>query len=189
MFVVWGCLCAVCRQQLCLRLSAVWDKKIGKIPPNALPAPAGKRQAAAGIDLPAVIEASATAMAAAAAAAAVQKPARESSSNKGSSSRNNSSRKAAASKVAAAAIARKVAAAATAAAAATTAAAAASGGGDGHGLPQQRLLAERKWRLGWHLKGHPSTLMTELYRVLQVCNVNGHFAQVAAVILLCYVLS
>jgi 5'-AMP-activated protein kinase catalytic alpha subunit len=42
------------------------------------------------------------------------------------------------------------------------------GAADGHGLPQQRLVAERKWRLGWHAKGHPSALMAELYRVLQV---------------------
>lgn len=40
--------------------------------------------------------------------------------------------------------------------------------GEGHGLPQQRLVAERKWRLGWHARGHPSALMAELYRVLQV---------------------
>lgn len=39
---------------------------------------------------------------------------------------------------------------------------------EGHGLPQQRLVAERKWRLGWHARGHPSALMAELYRVLQV---------------------
>jgi hypothetical protein len=43
------------------------------------------------------------------------------------------------------------------------------GASDGHGLPQQRLVAERKWRLGWHARGHPSALMAELYRVLQVC--------------------
>jgi 5'-AMP-activated protein kinase catalytic alpha subunit len=40
-----------------------------------------------------------------------------------------------------------------------------SGGG---GLPQQRLVAERKWRLGVAARGHPSALMAELYRVLQV---------------------
>jgi len=34
-------------------------------------------------------------------------------------------------------------------------------------VPQQRLLVERKWRLGMHGRGHPSTLMAELYRVLQ----------------------
>ena len=34
-------------------------------------------------------------------------------------------------------------------------------------LPQQRLVAERKWRLGIQFRGHPSALMTELYRVLQ----------------------
>lgn len=43
------------------------------------------------------------------------------------------------------------------------------GGGDPQGLPQQRLLAERKWRLGLTVRGHPSALMAELYRVLQVC--------------------
>jgi 5'-AMP-activated protein kinase catalytic alpha subunit len=42
------------------------------------------------------------------------------------------------------------------------------GGGDSQGLPQQRLLAERKWRLGLTVRGHPSALMAELYRVLQV---------------------
>lgn len=41
-------------------------------------------------------------------------------------------------------------------------------GGDHQGLPQQRLLAERKWRLGLAVRGHPSALMAELYRVLQV---------------------
>lgn len=41
------------------------------------------------------------------------------------------------------------------------------GGGDPQGLPQQRLLAERKWRLGLAVRGHPSALMAELYRVLQ----------------------
>lgn len=45
----------------------------------------------------------------------------------------------------------------------------AGGGGDSQGsLPQQRLLAERKWRLGLAVRGHPSALMAELYRVLQV---------------------
>ncbi|GAX83399.1 hypothetical protein CEUSTIGMA_g10824.t1 [Chlamydomonas eustigma] len=34
-------------------------------------------------------------------------------------------------------------------------------------VPQQRLLAERKWRLGIHGRGHPSTLIAELHRVLQ----------------------
>jgi hypothetical protein len=33
--------------------------------------------------------------------------------------------------------------------------------------PQQRLVAERRWRLGVHARGHPSALMAELYRVLQ----------------------
>lgn len=35
-------------------------------------------------------------------------------------------------------------------------------------MPHQRLVAERKWRLGIHARGHPSSLMAELYRVLQV---------------------
>eukprot|EP00955_Chlamydomonas_euryale_P115815 366380-Chlamydomonas_euryale.AAC.4 len=34
--------------------------------------------------------------------------------------------------------------------------------------PQQRLMAERRWRLGVHARGHPSALMAELYRLLQV---------------------
>mmetsp|Transcript_17046 Transcript_17046/g.51163 ORF Transcript_17046/g.51163 Transcript_17046/m.51163 type:complete len:249 (-) Transcript_17046:1726-2472(-) len=33
--------------------------------------------------------------------------------------------------------------------------------------PQQRLMAERRWRLGVHARGHPSALMAELYRLLQ----------------------
>ena len=41
-------------------------------------------------------------------------------------------------------------------------------GGPGSHLPQQRLVAERKWRLGSHLKGHPSALMAELYRAMAV---------------------
>jgi 5'-AMP-activated protein kinase catalytic alpha subunit len=64
-----------------------------------------------------------------------------------------------------------------------------SGSTDNHGLPQQRLVAERKWRLGWHARGHPSALMAELYRVLQVrvlhlCYqrvIGGVFSAVAAV--------
>ncbi|GLI66826.1 hypothetical protein VaNZ11_010801 [Volvox africanus] len=36
------------------------------------------------------------------------------------------------------------------------------------GTPQQRLVAERRWRLGVHSRGHPSALMAELYRVLQL---------------------
>lgn len=40
--------------------------------------------------------------------------------------------------------------------------------GSEQGLPQQRLLAERKWRLGLHMRGHPSAIMAELYRVLAV---------------------
>jgi len=41
-------------------------------------------------------------------------------------------------------------------------------GAPGSHLPQQRLVAERKWRLGSHLKGHPSALMAELYRAMAV---------------------
>lgn len=42
------------------------------------------------------------------------------------------------------------------------------GAGSGGALPQQRLVAERKWRLGVSARGHPSALMAELYRALQV---------------------
>jgi 5'-AMP-activated protein kinase catalytic alpha subunit len=42
------------------------------------------------------------------------------------------------------------------------------GGSGGAGLPQQRLVAERRWRLGVAARGHPSALMGELYRALQV---------------------
>jgi len=38
-------------------------------------------------------------------------------------------------------------------------------------MPQQRLVAERKWRLGVHARGHPSALMAELFRVLQALGV------------------
>jgi len=37
---------------------------------------------------------------------------------------------------------------------------------DGAG-PQQRIIAERRWRLGVHSRQHPSTLMAELYQSLQ----------------------
>ncbi len=37
------------------------------------------------------------------------------------------------------------------------------------GAPVGRVVAERRWRLGVHARGHPSTLMAELLRVLQVC--------------------
>ncbi|KXZ45443.1 hypothetical protein GPECTOR_54g184 [Gonium pectorale] len=52
---------------------------------------------------------------------------------------------------------------AASAASAAVAAAASSGG-----TPQQRLVAERRWRLGIHARGHPSALMAELFRVLQL---------------------
>ncbi|KAI8466197.1 MAG: kinase-like domain-containing protein [Monoraphidium minutum] len=42
------------------------------------------------------------------------------------------------------------------------------GGGGGGALPQQRLVAERKWRLGVAARGHPSALMAELYRAHQI---------------------
>ncbi len=47
------------------------------------------------------------------------------------------------------------------------------GGGGSGGTPQQRLVAERRWRLGVHARGHPSALMAELYRVLQVGTPGG----------------
>lgn len=37
-----------------------------------------------------------------------------------------------------------------------------------HSQVQQRLITDRKWRLGVHARGHPSALMLELYRVLLV---------------------
>ncbi|KAG2426687.1 hypothetical protein HXX76_012997 [Chlamydomonas incerta] len=52
----------------------------------------------------------------------------------------------------------------SAGATASASVAAAAGGG----TPQQRLVAERRWRLGVHARGHPSALMAELYRVLQL---------------------
>lgn len=36
------------------------------------------------------------------------------------------------------------------------------------GAPAGRVVAERKWRLGVHARGHPSSLMAELLRALQV---------------------
>ncbi|KAG2452015.1 hypothetical protein HYH02_003056 [Chlamydomonas schloesseri] len=56
----------------------------------------------------------------------------------------------------------------SAGAAASASVAAAAGGGGGGGTPQQRLVAERRWRLGVHARGHPSALMAELYRVMQL---------------------
>ncbi|GFR41578.1 hypothetical protein Agub_g2299 [Astrephomene gubernaculifera] len=47
-------------------------------------------------------------------------------------------------------------------------AASATSAAGGGGTPQQRLVAERRWRLGVHARGHPSALMAELYRVLQL---------------------
>ena len=54
-------------------------------------------------------------------------------------------------------------------------------GGYGHALPpgslpaggitNQRVHAERRWRLGLHSRGHPSALMAELYRVLQLLGI------------------
>ena len=37
----------------------------------------------------------------------------------------------------------------------------------GH-MPAQRLVAERRWRLGVHSRGHPSAIVAELLRALQV---------------------
>ncbi|KAK9803721.1 hypothetical protein WJX73_006602 [Symbiochloris irregularis] len=37
-------------------------------------------------------------------------------------------------------------------------------------MPQQRLVAERKWRLGWPSRSHPATLMQDLLRALQAHN-------------------
>lgn len=37
----------------------------------------------------------------------------------------------------------------------------------GH-MPAQRLVAERRWRLGVHSRGHPSAVVAELLRALQV---------------------
>lgn len=36
----------------------------------------------------------------------------------------------------------------------------------GH-MPAQRLVAERRWRLGVHSRGHPSAVVAELLRALQ----------------------
>ena len=39
-------------------------------------------------------------------------------------------------------------------------------------MPQQRLVAERRWRLGVQSRGHPSAIIAELLRALrtsQVC--------------------
>jgi 5'-AMP-activated protein kinase catalytic alpha subunit len=43
----------------------------------------------------------------------------------------------------------------------------------GGGAPAARVAAERRWRLGVAARGHPSALMAELYRVLQVGRVGG----------------
>lgn len=39
------------------------------------------------------------------------------------------------------------------------------------GITNQRVHAERRWRLGLHSRGHPSSLMAELYRVLQLLGI------------------
>ncbi|KAJ9505516.1 hypothetical protein QJQ45_021086, partial [Haematococcus lacustris] len=44
-------------------------------------------------------------------------------------------------------------------------------GGAAGGAPSQRVLAERRWRLGVHARGHPSALMAELLRVLQAAGI------------------
>lgn len=40
------------------------------------------------------------------------------------------------------------------------------------GAPAGRVVAERKWRLGVHARGHPSSLMAELLRVLQASGIS-----------------
>ncbi len=49
----------------------------------------------------------------------------------------------------------------------TVAAPSGLGGASSNSIANQRLQAERRWRLGMHARGHPSALMAELYRVLQ----------------------
>lgn len=44
--------------------------------------------------------------------------------------------------------------------------------GSSQALTAQRLVAERRWRLGAHARGHPSRLMAELYRALAACGVS-----------------
>ena len=34
-------------------------------------------------------------------------------------------------------------------------------------LPQQRMVAERRWRLAMQSRGHPSHVMAEVYRCLE----------------------
>lgn len=51
-------------------------------------------------------------------------------------------------------------------------------------MPQQRLVAERRWRLGMQSRGHPSAIIAELLRALrasQVPAIPGHRQAVHAV--------
>lgn len=51
-------------------------------------------------------------------------------------------------------------------------------------MPQQRLVAERQWRLGMQSRGHPSAIIAELLRALrasQVPAISGHHQAVHAV--------
>lgn len=38
-------------------------------------------------------------------------------------------------------------------------------------MPQQRLVAERRWRLGVQSRGHPSAIVAELLRALRASQV------------------
>ncbi len=38
-------------------------------------------------------------------------------------------------------------------------------------MPQQRLVAERRWRLGVQSRGHPSAIIAELLRALRAAQV------------------
>lgn len=40
-------------------------------------------------------------------------------------------------------------------------------------MPQQRLVAERRWRLGVQSRGHPSAIVAELLRALRASQVGN----------------
>lgn len=40
-------------------------------------------------------------------------------------------------------------------------------------MPQQRLVAERRWRLGMQSRGHPSAIVAELLRALRASQVGS----------------
>lgn len=42
---------------------------------------------------------------------------------------------------------------------------------DSTAMPQQRLVAERRWRLGVQSRGHPSAIVAELLRALRASQV------------------